>query len=266
MRVIPVPDQGISAVIGLDVDGAFPRHAHSCLVVGMVDRGLRLVRMHGRETPVRAGELFVIPPDRGHSCRTGDGPHSYRLLCLPAGVRPDLGAVSGPRVADPGAARVLDAFLGLLPPDPANLAEREAALPALLDLVARAADTGPGDAVTPQDHGGVRRAASAIARDPAAPHSLDDLARVARLSKFHLQRLFVSGTGMSPADFRLHCRIRQALDLLDQGTSLADTALACGFADQSHFTKAFARAVGAPPGRFMRDNPPHARAKTHKKS
>lgn len=255
VRVIPVPDQGLRAVAGRDVAGDFPRHVHRSLVVGLVDEGVRLVSMDGAQTSVPVGDLFVIPPGRGHACRTGGGPHSYRLLCLPAGVRPDLADLRTPAVNCPEAARLMDRFFGLLPPGPETLERRERLLPALLDLVADAAPR-RGREPEPPLHRSVRRAALAIETDPAGEHSLDDLARVARLSKFRLQRLFVSGTGMSPADFRLHCRIRLALELLEQGTPLAETALACGFADQSHFTKAFSRAVGAPPGRFLRDNPP----------
>jgi AraC family transcriptional regulator len=36
--------------------------------------------------------------------------------------------------------------------------------------------------------------------------------------------------------------------------SLADIAVACGFADQSHFTAAFRKAVGVPPGTWRRDH------------
>ena len=255
VRVVPVPDQGIEAVAGRAVRGPFPRHAHRRLVVGVVDDGERFVALEGAEHRVGPGELFVIPAGRGHACRSGRDGHGYRLVCLPPGVRPELDAVCSPRVRSPEAARAMDALFALLPPSPATLPRRETLVPELLDLVARAADIGP--ATPPQPpHAGVERAARAIAADPAAPHSLDDLAAVAQLSKYHLHRLFVSGTGVSPADFRLHCRVRLALELLSRGTPLAETALACGFADQSHFTKAFSRAVGAPPGRFVRDNPP----------
>ncbi|MGJ7519755.1 helix-turn-helix domain-containing protein [Variovorax sp. LT1P1] len=33
---------------------------------------------------------------------------------------------------------------------------------------------------------------------------------------------------------------------------LAEVATACGFADQSHFTRVFSRAEGAPPGHWRR--------------
>jgi AraC-like DNA-binding protein len=44
--------------------------------------------------------------------------------------------------------------------------------------------------------------------------------------------------------------LNRALGLLRQGMSVAEAAVAIGFTDQSHFTKHFKRAYGAPPGRW----------------
>jgi AraC-like DNA-binding protein len=38
-----------------------------------------------------------------------------------------------------------------------------------------------------------------------------------------------------------------------QDPSLAEIAVACGFADQSHFTAAFRKATGVTPGRVRRE-------------
>jgi AraC-like DNA-binding protein len=40
--------------------------------------------------------------------------------------------------------------------------------------------------------------------------------------------------------------------MLDAHVSAAEVALACGFADQAHFTRAFKRIVGYTPGAFKR--------------
>ena len=40
--------------------------------------------------------------------------------------------------------------------------------------------------------------------------------------------------------------------LLGSALSLAEVALACGFADQSHFTRVFTRTVGTSPGAWRR--------------
>ncbi len=81
--------------------------------------------------------------------------------------------------------------------------------------------------------------------------SLDDIAAVARLSRFHFVRAFREETGMSPYRWLTHRRCERAKRLMvETNLSLADVAVACGFAHQAHFTNAFHRTVGTTPGRW----------------
>jgi AraC-like DNA-binding protein len=47
-----------------------------------------------------------------------------------------------------------------------------------------------------------------------------------------------------------HVRVKQAKVLLASGVSIAETALAVGFADQSHLTRCFKRVMGITPGQY----------------
>jgi AraC-like DNA-binding protein len=81
--------------------------------------------------------------------------------------------------------------------------------------------------------------------------SLSDMARVAGLSPFHFSRVFKLATGSSPYQFVTGRRVDRALRLLSEDSmSIAEVALACGFANQSHFTAAFTRSMGISPGRY----------------
>jgi AraC family transcriptional regulator len=80
-----------------------------------------------------------------------------------------------------------------------------------------------------------------------------DLARECSLSAGHFARAFRHSTGLSPHQWLLQCRIDKAHALLrDARLSLAEIAGACGFADQSHFTKAYTRLRGITPGAWRR--------------
>jgi AraC-like DNA-binding protein len=58
---------------------------------------------------------------------------------------------------------------------------------------------------------------------------------------------------MAPHQWLLRQRIEKAKDLLAQGTQpLSTMASACGFADQSHFTRVFTRVVGLTPAEWRR--------------
>ena len=75
---------------------------------------------------------------------------------------------------------------------------------------------------------------------------------MARLSSFHLIRLFGARVGLPPYMYLEHLRVARAKELLARGVSLAATAAQTGFGGQSHFTRRFKLVVGLPPGRYAR--------------
>lgn len=80
-----------------------------------------------------------------------------------------------------------------------------------------------------------------------------DVAQACGLSRGYFIRGFKKATGKAPHQWMLSQRVEQARGLLiANDMSLADVALACGFADQSHFTRVFSSAIGMPPGAWRR--------------
>jgi AraC family transcriptional regulator len=80
---------------------------------------------------------------------------------------------------------------------------------------------------------------------------LSDVATAARVSPYHLSRLFKQITGMTPHQHLIRLRVNSARALLTAGAgqrSLADVAEAVGFADQSHLTRHMKRVLGVTPG------------------
>lgn len=90
----------------------------------------------------------------------------------------------------------------------------------------------------------------------ASLHEEIPLSRVAMecgLSVRHFSRGFRLSTGMPPHRWLLEHRIERAKDLLrSKALSLSDVAALCGFADQSHFTRAFTATMGVSPGAWRR--------------
>jgi AraC family transcriptional regulator len=94
----------------------------------------------------------------------------------------------------------------------------------------------------------VRRAKELLTSDLENEISLAELSRRCHLSPSHFSRVFKATTGLSPSVWRQWYRIEVAKQMLRRPeNSLAEIALACGFADQSHFTRAFARRMGSTP-------------------
>lgn len=87
---------------------------------------------------------------------------------------------------------------------------------------------------------------------PQADVSLDDLAKLAAISPYHLVRSFQKEFGLPPHAYQIQSRLRFARKLLKQGHSISDTAQECGFHDQSHFHRHFKKANGYTPGQYIK--------------
>jgi AraC-like DNA-binding protein len=80
-----------------------------------------------------------------------------------------------------------------------------------------------------------------------------ELARACGLSASHFVQAFRRTTGLTPHRWLTRRRVERAMALLrDTDRSAAGIALACGFADQSHFTRVFTAVVGCPPVAWRR--------------
>jgi len=82
--------------------------------------------------------------------------------------------------------------------------------------------------------------------------SLDELAALARRSACHFLRCFKQSTGISPHRYVTRRRVDHACELLTAGLPLVEIALACGFADQSHFGRVFRRERSLTPMTYRR--------------
>jgi len=81
--------------------------------------------------------------------------------------------------------------------------------------------------------------------------TLDELGREAGIHPVHLSRVFRKFFGEGIGDYVHRMRIRAACEqMLTPEMSIAEISLAAGYADQSHFTRAFRGATGMTPGTF----------------
>ncbi len=82
---------------------------------------------------------------------------------------------------------------------------------------------------------------------------LEELAQIAGMSRFYFCRLFKATIGLTPHQFVIRRRVERAKNLLRQSRlSIAEIAVACGFANQDHLTRYFKREMRVTPGAFRR--------------
>ncbi|RYY59937.1 MAG: AraC family transcriptional regulator [Chitinophagaceae bacterium] len=89
-----------------------------------------------------------------------------------------------------------------------------------------------------------------IDRQYADDHSLESLARVALVSRFHFARRFRALYGSSPLQYLTEVRLKQSAVLLKQGTSVLDTCHAIGFGSPTTFSGLFKKKMGVTPSGY----------------
>lgn len=92
------------------------------------------------------------------------------------------------------------------------------------------------------------RAATYISRNYMKPLCLDDVAKVACMSKYHFCRVFKKHFGMGPIQYLMGMRIRNSMSLLNcSNKSITLIAFRSGFKGLSEFNKQFKKTTGLTP-------------------
>jgi AraC family transcriptional regulator len=138
----------------------------------------------------------------------------------------------------------------LAAPDTATPLALEALVLELLASAAREATAAPGSALP----GWLRDVVALLHERFAEPGlELRRLADVAGVHPVSLSRAFRRHLGRTPGAYLRGLRLEQAARELERSERpLSEVAAAAGFADQSHFTRAFRAAFGATPGEWRR--------------
>jgi AraC family transcriptional regulator len=206
---------------------------HLCLVLdGAFEEtvgGDRIVCAKGSARLSRPGARHEIAFDHGGGdCLIieADGPFWNRVLARP--IRADASHLFG--------------TVGLQSDVMASLDRDRPLAPRLGELMA-AFTFGGADQPTPN---WVAESAACLAADPS--QSLAQLARRFRVDRGRFAQAFRDRLGYRPAEYRALIRLRDALALV-QGSDapLAEIALACGYAHQSHMNNAFRNILGTTP-------------------
>jgi len=96
-----------------------------------------------------------------------------------------------------------------------------------------------------------QRARLRLASDLSAPLQVQRLAKELGLSADHFIRQFKARFGLSPKQYRLHAKLKEAARLLRAGEhAVKGVAFELGFADSKAFTRLFKRRFGFTPAEF----------------
>lgn len=257
-RIVVAPElAGIERIEARFRGKGFEPHRHDTYALGVTLAGIQTFRYRGQERFSPPGNVIVLHPDEVHDGGAGtDDGLTYRMMYipperfLPATARRGrtLPFVPEPVADDPRLARLLlDTFGGMdgtvEPLGIDELVDEIAA--ALLDRAGAPAARG-GRLARPQ----VQRACDYLRENLCRQVRSSDLEGVTGLDRFALARQFRLLLGTSPHRYLVMRRLDRARALITAGESIAEAALASGFADQAHLNRHFKKALGMTPGRF----------------
>jgi AraC-like DNA-binding protein len=227
---------------------SFKPHLHRSFSIGAIDSGQARYRVGDRTVLLSVGSLALINPETLHFCNSAvsEG-RSYSMLHLDVEwcrrVQKSLWRVD---TFVPVTVIVLDqprlyhhycrTISRLMNPE-VHLLEKEQLLIELAGRVfKKACGVRTGQRLEASEIDRLKQALAANLRDDL---TLESLAQALEANPYTLLRRFKAATGITPHAYRMNCRIEQARLLLQQGMDIAETALECGFFDQSHLHRHF---------------------------
>ncbi|NNH44954.1 AraC family transcriptional regulator [Rhizobium laguerreae] len=238
----------------------FPRHAHEQYLIGLIKSGMHDVWCRGELWHAGSGAIATFAPGEPHFGGAGvESGWTQGILYLPEriirevlweGSDTHIGTLSfrSPFQHDARSEASLRQLIGLLE-EPASSLEIEEALYDLLPPLF--AGTNTDNKISKSASRGLERAREYLYSHYGENIRLEELARVAELSKGKLIAGFNASFGVPPMRYLIQVRLEKARELLRQGLGIADVAYAVGFADQAHLTRHFRAMLGVTPARYL---------------
>lgn len=249
----------------------FSRHSHDCYAIGIIEEGAMGFRYLGGSHVASSGLVNLVVPGEVHDGQAATpGGWRYRMFYLAPELLSDAAREAGVHslpsglphfrqgvIDDPGLAARVRLLHMLAERHEASALELQTRLRGILARwISLHAELRPAPASPGREPLAVARARSLLDARATDNVTLDELAAEAGLSPFHLVRVFAASTGLPPHAYQQQRRVQLARRLLAASPSsprLADIAQECGFADQSHLTRAFKRTFGVTPGAYRKN-------------
>lgn len=266
-RVLASPWKGVFCTF-IESGCHFSKHWHSTFGVGVLESGAQRSASGRGQVDAYAGDLITTNPGEVHDGRPLGGPSRlWRMVYLdPEALNtmkadpssravPDF-ELTRPVITDSPLRQALRVLFARFQawgsdrnhPDADVLACEESLVATCGLLLSRHATSFPLREVAVD----VRQVRDRLADDLVNPPTLTDMALMSGLSKYQLLRRFEKVYGVPPHAWLLQQRAERARHLISDGGTLVDVAAACGFADQSHMTRIFARQFGFTPGAWRK--------------
>ena len=243
----------------------FSRHVHEGYCVGVIDDGAQRFFRSGANHIASEHCIILVNPDQvhdGHSASEGGWkyramyplPHLMQKVQQEITKKPlETAGFNHPVVSDRYMANQLRGLFNILQHSDNTLQRESLFMHVMSELLQRHAQGSFSLNNIGYEPNAVKRLREYLDCHYAQNISTDTLAQLVGLNPFYLNRLFQKHVGMPPHAYQIQQRLRKAKYMLEDGHSLLNTAMACGFSDQSHLTRHFKKWLGVTPGKFQRN-------------
>ena len=237
----------------------FPCHFHEHYVLGLVEKGERVLSLRDGEYAIGEGSIVLFNPGDSHACVQSDGgTFDYRGVNISKEVMLDLAhEVTGRReltgfsrnvICDEEAGCCLRCLHEMVMSGEGGFGKEEALLLLVSLLIGNYGQ--PFESCIPECREEMEKACEYMEQHFMERIYLDQICRHAGLSKSTLLRAFTRSKGVTPYRYLETIRINEAKKLLAWGIPPVEAAVRTGFSDQSHFTNYFNQFTGLAPGMY----------------
>lgn len=226
----------------------FKAHMHKTFSIGAVDLGQVQYSVGDHEAVLSVGTLAVINPESLHSCNSmsGEG-RSYFMLYLDVAwclqVQKTLWNIESfipaekIQLNNPHLYSRYCTVVKCLMDSTVHLLEKEQLLVELSCAVfGHVCRLQVPQYEVPES---IERLKTLLGENLKDDVTLASLAGQLGVNPYTLLRRFKAITGITPHAYRMNCRVEQARKYLQVGMDITETALECGFFDQSHLHRHF---------------------------
>jgi AraC-like DNA-binding protein len=242
----------------------FRRHWHPGYAIGVVTQGAERFYCRGSHHVAEEAAIIAVNPGEIHDGESAvAGGWRYRMIYptedFMVAVARELGSgrasppkLVRPIIADPELASAYLEAHQAGEHGASHLRAETGLLTFLAGLLLRHSDLSGGHTPPPAtETRRLQRVLDFIDANLGVNLSLDTLAAIAEINRFHFLRIFNRTVGMTPHAYVTARRVARGKTLLAQGLPMADAALAVGFFDQSHFSNRFRQTYGMTPRTFQ---------------
>lgn len=237
-------------------------HTHPCAEVFFVTGGFGYLRIPGRSVPIATGDVIIVNSNIEHTeISSEEQPLEYIVMGVDG-----LEAITGDDGGDgysiihfqSGSDQILFYLRCLLKEIETRLPGYNTICQDLLEVVLLLLMRRSEFTVTFVPAARKSSKECAVVRRYIDNHfkeslTLDDLARIAHVSKYYLAHAFTREYGTSPINYLLSCRIRESRYLLSEtGMPLSQISGMLGFSSPSYFSQSFRRIEGLSPMEYRR--------------